>query len=91
MKKIAISLIALAALSTASFASYRDDVIYVGPDTNQMSNESTGANAMVVIKNERQRRRLGPRRQQPPLIVPHNKCAGRAIKPGHLHLCAINP
>jgi hypothetical protein len=50
MKKIAISLIALAALSTASFASYRDDVVYVGPDKNQMSNESTGANAMVVIK-----------------------------------------
>lgn len=50
MKKIAISLIALAALSTASFASYRDNVIYVGKDTNQMSNESTGANAMVVIK-----------------------------------------
>jgi hypothetical protein len=50
MKKIAISLIALAALSTASFASYRDDVVYVGPDKNQMSNDSTSAKAMVVIK-----------------------------------------
>ena len=50
MKKIAISLIALAALSTASFASYRDNVVYVGKDTNQMSNGSTNANAMVVIK-----------------------------------------
>ncbi len=50
MKKIAISLIALAALSTASFASYRDNVIYVGKVTNQMSNGSTGANAIVVIK-----------------------------------------
>jgi hypothetical protein len=50
MKKIAISLIALAALSTASFASYRDNVVYVGPDAKQISNNSTGANAMVVIK-----------------------------------------
>jgi hypothetical protein len=50
MKKIAISLIALAALSTASFASYRDNVIYVGPDAKQISSNSTGANAMVVIK-----------------------------------------
>ena len=39
MKKIAISLIALAALSTASYASYRDDVVYVGPDAKQMSDE----------------------------------------------------
>ena len=50
MKKIAISLIALATLSTASFASYRDNVIYVGKDANQMSTKSTSANAMVVIK-----------------------------------------
>ena len=50
MKKIAISLIALATLSTASFASYRDDVVYVGKDTRQMSDKSTDANAMVVIK-----------------------------------------
>jgi hypothetical protein len=50
MKKIAISLIALAALSTASFASYRDNVIYVGKDAKQMSSESTAAKAMVVIK-----------------------------------------
>lgn len=50
MKKIAISLIALAALSTASYASYRDDVVYVGPDAKQVSAESTDANAMVVIK-----------------------------------------
>ncbi len=50
MKKIAISLIALAALSTASFASYRDNVIYVGKDTNLMSSGSTSANAIVVIK-----------------------------------------
>ena len=50
MKKIAISLIALAALSTASFASYRDNVIYVGPDAKQISSGSTGTNAMVVIK-----------------------------------------
>ena len=50
MKKIAISLIALAALSTATFASYRDNVIYVGKDTNPMSSESTAKNAMVVIK-----------------------------------------
>ena len=39
MKKIAISLIALAALSTASFASYRDNVIYVGPDAKQISSD----------------------------------------------------
>ena len=50
MKKIAISLIALATLSTASFASYRDNVIYVGPDAKQISSESTATNAMVVIK-----------------------------------------
>jgi hypothetical protein len=50
MKKIAISLIALAALSTASFASYRDNVIYVGLDAKQISSDSTGANAMAVIK-----------------------------------------
>jgi hypothetical protein len=50
MKKISISLIALAALSTASFASYRDNVVYVGPDAKQISNGSTGAKAMVVIK-----------------------------------------
>ena len=50
MKKIAISLIALAVLSTASFASYRDNVIYVGKDAKQMSDETTAANAMVVIK-----------------------------------------
>jgi hypothetical protein len=50
MKKIAISLIALATLSTASYASYRDDVVYVGPDATQMSEKSTDANAMVIIK-----------------------------------------
>jgi hypothetical protein len=50
MKKIAISLIALAALSTASFASYRDNVVYVGPDAKQITNGSASANAMVVIK-----------------------------------------
>jgi hypothetical protein len=50
MKKIAISLIALAALSTASFASYRDNVVYVGPDAKQISNDSNGTKAMVVIK-----------------------------------------
>ncbi len=50
MKKIAISLIALAALSTAALASYRDDVVYVGPAAKQMSKESADANAMVVIK-----------------------------------------
>ncbi len=50
MKKIAISLIALAALSTASLASYRDNIVYIGPDAKQISSESTGTNAMVVIK-----------------------------------------
>ncbi|MBL8903387.1 MAG: hypothetical protein KBF54_00705 [Rhizobiales bacterium] len=50
MKKIAISLIALATLSTASYASYRDDVVYVGPDAKQMSEKSADANALVIIK-----------------------------------------
>jgi hypothetical protein len=52
MKKIAISLIALAALSTASFASYRDNVIYVGKDAKQVSSESTATKAIVVIKKK---------------------------------------
>ena len=50
MKKFAISLIALATLSTASYASYRDDVVYVGPDAKQMSEKSADANALVIIK-----------------------------------------
>ena len=50
MKKIAISLIALAAISTASFASYRDNVIYVGPEAKQISSDTHGTNAMVVIR-----------------------------------------
>lgn len=58
MKKLAISLIALAALSTASFASYRDDVVYVGP-AKQISDDSTGTNAMVVIKKSTKNWDLG--------------------------------
>jgi hypothetical protein len=50
MKKFAISLIALATLSTASFASYRDDVVYVGRDAKQITNGSKSTNAIAVIK-----------------------------------------
>lgn len=46
MNKIAISLIALAALSTASFATENNN----GKEANQVYNQSVDANAMVVIK-----------------------------------------
>ena len=68
MKKIAISLIALAALSTASFASYRDNVIYVGTDAKPDVQRLDWRKRHGCYQEEHQRRQLGPRRQQPPLI-----------------------
>ena len=59
MKKIAISLIALATLSTTSFASYRDNVVYVSSDAKQIFNGSAGANALVVIKKNAKNWDLG--------------------------------
>jgi hypothetical protein len=53
MKKIAISLIALAALSTASFASERSDDdsgISGSGYVTQVNNSSTSAHALVVLK-----------------------------------------
>jgi hypothetical protein len=53
MNKIAISLIALAALSTASFAEGRDHDLYAsgaGYPT-QLSGTSTDSNALAVEKN----------------------------------------
>ena len=57
MKKIAISLIALAAISTASFAADHDDdhrsaSAYLGKYATQMKDMSTGANAIVIAKKE---------------------------------------
>lgn len=55
MKKFAISLIALAAISTASFASgnrsndLRDTDTYVGPYSAQMMNKASAANALAVV------------------------------------------
>jgi hypothetical protein len=57
MKKIAISLIALAALATASFAGesrgydLRDSDTYFGKYSNQLKSESTSVNALVVAKD----------------------------------------
>ena len=54
MKKIAISLIALAALSTASFADGRDDdlrasgILRSGYGT-QLNSNSTGSNAIAAV------------------------------------------
>jgi hypothetical protein len=56
MKKIAISLIAFAAISTASFAgdnrSYdlRDSDTYFGKYSTQLKNEAVEANALVIVK-----------------------------------------
>jgi hypothetical protein len=54
MKKIAISLFALAAISTASFAADHDDdhrsaSAYLGT---QLNDKSTSANAIVIAKKE---------------------------------------
>ena len=55
MKKIAISLIALAAISTASFASQRnydlrDSDTYFGKYSTQLKNEATSTHALAVAK-----------------------------------------
>ena len=57
MKKIAISLLALAAVSTVALAGesrgydLRDSDTYFGKYSNQLKNESTSANALVVAKD----------------------------------------
>ena len=56
MKKFAISLIALAAISTASFASgnrnydLRDSDTYFGKYATQLKDKATGVNAIAVVK-----------------------------------------
>ena len=55
MKKFAISLLALAAVSTAAFANenrgdVRDSDTYVGKYSNQVRNESTSVHALAVAK-----------------------------------------
>ena len=56
MKKFAISLIALAAVSTAALANpdrgsdLRDSDTNFGKYSNQLKNESTSVNALVVVK-----------------------------------------
>ena len=56
MKKFAISLIALAALSTASFANsnrsndLRDTDTYVSPNSAQIMNKASAVNALAVVK-----------------------------------------
>ena len=56
MKKIAISLLALAAVSTVALAGesrgydLRDSDTYFGKYSNQLKNESTSVNALVVAK-----------------------------------------
>ena len=55
MKKFAISLIALAAISTASFASQRnydlrDSDTYFGKYATQLKNAATKVNALAVVK-----------------------------------------
>jgi hypothetical protein len=56
MKKIAISLIALAAISTASFAGdnrnydLRDSDTYFGKYSTQLKNEAVEAKALVIVK-----------------------------------------
>jgi hypothetical protein len=57
MKKIAISLIALAAVSMVAFANenrgdIRDSDTYVGKFSNQVMNRSVGTSALVVIKSD---------------------------------------
>ena len=57
MKKIAISLLALAAVSTVALAGesrgyeLRDSDTYFGKYSNQLKNESVSANALVVAKD----------------------------------------
>jgi hypothetical protein len=57
MKKIAISLIALAALATASFAGdnrgydLRDSDTYFGKYSNQVQNSASGVNAFAVAND----------------------------------------
>ncbi|MDP1699359.1 MAG: hypothetical protein Q8L53_00150 [Aestuariivirga sp.] len=59
MKKIAVSLFSLAALSTAAFAgesrSYdlRDSDTYFGKYSNQMNDSSTSTNAITVMDSVR--------------------------------------
>ena len=56
MKKIAISLLALAAVSTVAFAGesrgydLRDSPTYFGKYSNQVKNQSTSSNAFAVAK-----------------------------------------
>lgn len=55
MKKIAISLLALAAVSTVAFADQnrgdlRDSPTYFGKYSNQVKNKSTSSNAFAVAK-----------------------------------------
>lgn len=57
MKKIAISLVALAALSTASFAADHDDdhrsaSAYLGKYSTPLNDMSASANAIVIAKKE---------------------------------------
>ena len=57
MKKFAISLIALAVISTASFAADHGDDHRIlsttfGKYATQLKDESTGANAIVIAKKE---------------------------------------
>jgi hypothetical protein len=58
MSKIAISLIALAALSTASFASQRnydlrDSDTYFGKYSTQLNDKATSVNALTVSKQDK--------------------------------------
>ncbi len=55
MKKFAIFLIALAAVSTASFASergygLRDSDTYFGKHSTQLKNKAADANALIIVK-----------------------------------------
>ena len=58
MKKIAISLLALAALSTASLAGdnrgydLRDSDTYFGKYSNQVHNSTSDANALAVVNED---------------------------------------
>jgi len=57
MKKFAVSLLALAALTTASFAAdhgddHRSASAYLGKYATQLNGNSTSANAVAVAKNE---------------------------------------
>jgi hypothetical protein len=59
MKKFAISLLALAAVSTAALAGphrgydARDSDTYFGKYSNRLSNSTSGANALAVVKEDR--------------------------------------